>query len=66
MFGVKCQSYIDRVEEKSFKTHKIEVKELSDIDGFCWKMNRMAEMLEYLMGMSEKHEEKIGNDNKRN
>ena len=65
LFGTKCQQYIDKDEEKQFKAYKTEVKDLSELDQFCWKMNRMAQMVEYLMDKAEQHDDKINNDNKR-
>ena len=38
---------------------------MPDLEQFCWKMNRMAEMVEYLMNKSEVHDEKLNNDNRR-
>lgn len=65
LFGVACQKYIDKDEEKQFKPHKTELKDLADLDQFCWKMNKMAQMTEYLMDKTEKHEDRLNNDNKR-
>lgn len=38
---------------------------MSDLDEFCWKMNRIAEIVEYLFIQSENHEEKINGDNRK-
>ena len=60
-----CQKYIDQDEEKQFKAYKTEVKDLVDLDQYCWKMNKMAQMMEYIMDKTEKHEDRLNNDNKR-
>lgn len=66
MFGVKSQNYIDQQEEKVFKVNKIKVQELPEIEQFCWKMNKMAEIVEYLFDRSINQEEKLASDYKRN
>lgn len=48
------------------RVNKVQVQELPELDQFCWKMNRMAEIVEYLFDKSLTHDEKIGSDNKRN
>ena len=63
---MKTQNYIDQQEEKVMRVNKVQVQELPELDQFCWKMNRMAEIVEYLFDKSLTHDEKIGSDNKRN
>ena len=38
---------------------------MNELDQFCWKMNKMAQILDYLMEKSEDHETRLNNDNKR-
>jgi Mg2+ and Co2+ transporter CorA len=65
LFGQQSQNYIDEQEEKMFKAQRTQVKDLPELEQFCWKMNRMAEIVELLMGKSEDHEQRIGADGKR-